>query len=278
MKLVGIVILYNPSKEIFDIYKNLTEQIDSLIYIDNSDVSNKSILSFFNKKENCIYHAMKKNVGLAKALIYGCDMAIKMGYTHAILFDQDTWLAKDSIYLMIKENIKYNASLISPNIYNLYRDQNNNLKLMENAIYEKKVRYVDWTITSGSIIDLNVYNNIGGFDSKLFIGQIDQDYCCKLYKNGYKVLLVGNAFIYQEAGKIIVHNLFYKRINDPNYTRIRYYYIFRNERYLRKKWRNYYKRQKVHLWKYLLIIVLYSKNKFLFLYSCIKGWHDGINM
>lgn len=274
MKLTAVIVLYNPSNEVLDIYENLSKQLKSVIYVDNSDIKNDKIKNFFINQKNTEYYSMSGNVGLAKALNFGCIKAIENGYTHAILFDQDTWLDDGCIEKLTIECKNKHAALVSPNLKSLYRE-NNLLKLTDKPQYPEKIFLAPWVITSGSLLDLEVYEELGGFDNKLFIGQIDQDYCCNLYTHKKSVILVGNAFILQEAGKIKKHKFLNREIADPNYDAIRHYYIFRNEHYLRIKWKKDYSNQKVKLWKYILLILIYRSKKLYLLRSCIKGWKQG---
>src|SRR5690606_27148133 len=46
----------------------------------------------------------------------------------------------------------------------------------------------DMLITSGSLVNLAVFQKLGGFDENLFIDEVDFEYCLRAKVNGYKTI------------------------------------------------------------------------------------------
>lgn len=276
MKLAGLVIFYNPEISVAKNIESYIKDVDFLLIIDNSSESNISYVKDLINKEEIEYRPLYKNIGLVNALVKGIDFLKNHGFTHILLLDQDTLFDLQTVSLM-RDNVCDKYSVICPNM-KLVVNKNNKKIILDKAEYSLKNEVVNFCITSGSLIKIADYYEVGGFDTKLFIGQIDQDFCCKLRNSGKKILRVGESFIFQEAGNATERKLLYKKLKVPNYSPIRYFYYFRNERYLRKKYGKKYNSFKVSLWKYFVMVLFFEKEKFKKIWQMIKGFCDGNKM
>lgn len=270
----GVVVLYNPNFS--EVKKNISSYIkylDRLYCIDNSDVNNS--IFFSGSKFRYVFN--QNDGGLAKALAYGCSLAIEDGAEILVTLDQDTMFQEKSLEKLISVVCGNKEVVATPNIKRIVRC-NGERKFKNEAMYPLKNEKVSWAITSGTVFSASLYNDIGGFDRKLFIGQIDQDFCTAVYRSGYSILRIGTAFIYQELGNATEHHFLWKKVYAPNLLPNRYYYVFRNERYLRKKWGKYYKKNKVELYKYIVVVILYERHKYRKLQLMLQGFRDGRKM
>ncbi|APP03580.1 glycosyltransferase [Lactobacillus delbrueckii] len=274
-KAAGVVVLYNPiESEVLQNIKSYVNELDVIYCIDNSDEEN----NFFSEIEKCVYIPNHKNIGLSKALALGCDKAVREGATVLVTLDQDTVFEKKCISALIKYVEENNdAGVVSPNVKRIVRI-NGKRKVIDSALYSSSIEEVGYVITSGCVFTAETYDLTGGFDESLFIGQIDQDFCCSVRKINKKVLRLGNVFMYQEMGNGEKHNLFGRTVYAPNLALFRYYYIFRNERYLRKKWGTEYNICKVSLYKYVAVVMLFEKAKSKKLEAMFNGYKDGKKM
>jgi len=104
-----------------------------------------------------------------------------------------------------------------------YRDSNNIVHINEER---------EWLVTSGSLLDLNVFKEIGEFDENLFIDYVDTDYCIRLRKSGYKLIQFARPIMMHSLGitKDTLGYSFYE------HSPIRNYYIFRNKLYILTKY------------------------------------------
>lgn len=279
MNIAGCVVLYNPNEEVIDNINSYLSDISFLYCIDNSEEINERVVNLLVNNSKIKYISMNGNSGLAIALSTACNEALEYGFDYIITMDQDTRFENDSLSKMkdfcIKNINMY--SIIAPNIKLVYLSDEKKV-ITNETVYERINQEKSWVITSGSLINLVDYKLVGGFDRKLFIGQIDQDFCCRLAEKNKKIILLGNSVIYQEAGNSCKRKFIRKSVLVPQYSPIRYYYIFRNEIYLRRKWGTKYKKYKASLLKYLIIILLYEKGKNKKLKSIFIGVIDGCLM
>ncbi len=271
----GIVVLYNPNiEEIFENINSYIDDLDCLYCIDNSNEVEERFINVNKVK----YIPLRKNTGLANALSVGCDMAINDGAKILMTMDQDTMFSEGSVRKLIT-SVKANQNIVAtPNIKRIIRENGIRIK-QEKPMFPELDACVSWAITSGSVFSDTLYKAIGGFDKRLFIGQIDQDFCTAAIQKGYEIKRIGNSFIYQELGNAQEYNLLgLKKGYAPNLSPMRYYYVFRNERYLRDKWGVAYKSNRVALYKYFFVVLLFEKKKCGKIKNMITGYLDGKNL
>ena len=272
----AVVVLYNPTEEVLVNIRSYAAEVDKIYCIDNSEREN----SFIKEIKNIEYIALHKNTGIAYALNIGCEKAINDGMDVIVTFDQDTVCEKNTIHALLTTLKRINTPVIvAPNIKYIYRSKGTGERIFsDEKMFPVGNEYVNWVITSGSMFRSSTFDLIGKFDTRLFISQVDQDFCYRLKQNGGKVYRVGYAYIYQEPGNTKKKKIGNKIIHIPNQDKKRYYYLFRNEVYLRKKWGDSYKKFYVSRYKYIISIVYIEKNKIQKILACINGSIKGKNM
>ncbi len=273
MKIAGVVILYNPDVE--DVLKNIKtylNSIDLLYVIDNSSVSHEEYFIFSDKIS---YIANMNNLGVARALNQAATKSIQQGFDYLLTMDQDSFFPTSSIkeYEKVFKKIKdlENPAVIgiSPKLLN------SNLETLINSDYEK----VNWVITSGSIINLNIYNQLGGFNETLFIDCVDYDYCLRAILAGHKVFKCKNIILYHIGGspKLIMG------FHIGLYSSERIYFIARNSLYL---WKTYFKGFPKLITKNIIFSlvfcflpnIIFANNKKKTLAAFFKGFSDCRNI
>lgn len=55
--------------------------------------------------------------------------------------------------------------------------------------------FIDFCITSASCTNLAVWKEVGGFDERLFIDLVDNEFCKRLIVSGYKILRLNNLVL-----------------------------------------------------------------------------------
>ena len=56
-------------------------------------------------------------------------------------------------------------------------------------------------ITSGSLINTSIFSEIGGYNEKLFIDEVDHEYCYRIKMLGYSVLQLENILLNHTLGR-----------------------------------------------------------------------------
>lgn len=270
LKVAGMVTLYNPTDD--DIKNILTyiDSIDVLYVIDNTEGSdNKDRLP---KNDKIEYIFNNNNIGVASALNLAAKKAKDDGYQWLLTNDQDTTFRKGVIDEMKKEISSRDTSKIG--IVTPWH----NTKLIDPKPTEKFDDPHD-VMTSGNIINLDIWSKIGGFKDWLFIDGIDIEYCMNLHSNGYKILRINDLEIDHNLG-----DLFYKKIRGrlflcTNHSAIRRYYIMRNYHYICDLYKNNsnetnYCYSLISQKHNMIGVLLFEKHKIKKIRMYIRGYKD----
>lgn len=243
-KLAAVVVLYNPV--IDQIEKNIKtyiDNVDKLFVVDNSDTnvhSNDLKLKILNKFDNIEYINNNKNIGIASALNIGCKKAKELDYNWILTMDQDSGFINFSDYINCLELLENDSDSkdIAIIAANAHRNIKERFDKNSTSICKQKDEFS--VITSGNLLNLKLYNEIGGFEDKLFIDVVDFDYCIKAKALNYRIILLENIFLEHELGDLTeVTNLFSRKKKfKRQHNHIRLYYFIRNYLFLWSKYKN----------------------------------------
>jgi rhamnosyltransferase len=270
LKIAGVTILYNPKEDVIENILSYLDQIEILYVIDNSEKIEKEIIQRIKILNRVKILENLKNIGIAAALNKSAEHAIIDGYDILLMMDQDSKVSENFVEEMIKmlhQDTK--IGLISPFV--IHR---NNPKNPPEAMFEN----ISIAITSGSIMRLSVFEDIGKFEEKLFIDYVDHEYCLRMRSHGYKIVQLNSVFIFHDLGHTECRNFLFFKVFPTNHSPIRWYYRTRNRLYVRKKFSNtfkdYVKLDKLIFQKELLKILLYERDKIEKIKMMIRGYID----
>jgi len=230
--IAGMIVLYHPN--IQETIQNIDTYIDDLnllIVVDNSDTPSDIKWHLQDRYNNIKYISNKKNLGIARALNIGCDIAMGLNYSWILTMDQDSGFENFSSYLTCfdKLNDTSNIALVAPNPF-----------CKPSEIQTTKTKCSQTTnslvLTSGNLLSLCCFEKIGGFTEKLFIDEVDHDYCLRANMLGYSIVLFENIALYHHLGDTTNKNN--KKLKQHNATR--HYYMTRNAFYMAEKYHDIY--------------------------------------
>jgi rhamnosyltransferase len=259
MNCAGITVLYQPQMSVWDNICTYIGAVDRLYILDNSENYNDCLIVELIRYEKIKYINMHGNQGLAKALAYGCRLAKKDGFAYVLTMDQDSKFegdAVDKLKTYIQSHTQY--SIIGANA----KSVDNNGKMLYMRTTGKPVREVYWNMTSGSLMRLEDYFAVGGFDEELFIGGIDIDIGIKMHMDHKKIGVLEDAVLLQHFGNSEERSFFGKKFYVYFGNDINCYYYTRNNVYLWKKYgRKKWKQTGVSFLKSIAKTVLYENRK-----------------
>lgn len=244
-------------------------QVDRVYLVENGSSNIDEIVQCFKDNKKIATIDLKANKGIAAALNEGCKNAINDGYLYAITLDQDS-----VCYEKLVENYLKYCNL--PQIGQLtceIIDRNNKRDIQ---LKNEPIK-IDWCITSGSFLVLDIWKKVGGFDEYLFIDGVDRDFGLNLKNNNYITYRIPYIGLLHEIGQISkVVKVFGKEHPIYNHNSFRRYYIVRNDIYLAKKYRD------ISLFKAFfktlgrtIFVFVFEKQKFSKLKAAFKGFKDG---
>lgn len=268
MKLAGIVTLYNPDNNVKNNIYSYLKDLEVLYIIDNSSNDNNDKLP---KSKKIKYLPNFDNLGVATALNIAARMAIKEGYEWLLTMDQDSNFEKENLKQMtdyIESNDCKNIGLIAP------------WHVINTGVVKpkEKIDYPLEVMTSGNIINLNAYQEVGGFKDEYFIDDIDIEYCMNLNIHNYKIARLNYVELKHDLGDIEIKHFLGRNFVCSNHNAIRRYYMVRNTFYLCDLYKNnfpeYCSFLKRGLRGQLQNIVLFEKNKLKKVRNMFRGYSD----
>ena len=265
MKIDGIVVLYHPEKSILENIHSYVNELEVLYIIDNSESKNNDLILELKKINKCQYIDNEGNKGIANALNVGAKKAIGNRADWLLTMDQDSKFKDGDLSYMInildKDNEKENIAICSP--MHLEKELDN---------YKEFYDYI--TMTSGNLVNLEIFQKLHGFEEKLFIDCVDTDYCLKMKQYNYKLKRLKNIVLQHNLGE-------QKRLGNFTYTQhnyIRKYYMTRNRLYLWRKHKDVYldyiRFEQLITFLEIGKVILLEDDKFKKLKMLYKGYRD----
>lgn len=219
--ILAVVVSFNGGKKTLETIDRLKGHVGRIQIVDNAS-SNEDITLLKTVVDNkkVFFTQFYENKGIGVALNHGIDVARENGFDWLLTMDQDSLVSEffiDNYCLALNENS--NLVCLTPNI------SINGLKS------ELEDSFVDYAITSGNLVRMNVFDDIGPYNEELFIDCIDFDFSLRLRNAGHKIKRIESSLMVHELGearklpKIV--GRFYVR-----HSPVRRYYMFRNLLYM----------------------------------------------
>jgi len=267
IKINGVLVLYNPEENLLlNIYSYINE-IDKLYVVDNSENKNLEFIEKIKKIDKCLYIDNQGNKGIAHALNVGAELAIDDGANWLLTMDQDSSFSQGSLNKLIEwigSNNTDNIGIVTP----MHSENELLIDINKNYI----------TMTSGNLVNLMIFSEIGNFLEKLFIDSVDTEYCLRLKKFNYKIQRVKSVVLNHNLGYLKYYVFFNKKITFTNHHYIRRYYMMRNRLYIWKEYSDvlpsFVDGDKQQAIKEILKVILFESLKFKKLIFTLKGYID----
>jgi len=266
-KIASVVVLYNPNKEVNENIQSYLHLTERLYIVDNSINDNSHL---FTKNKKIKYICSHKNLGVATAYNIAAKEAIKEHYEWLLTMDQDSKFEENELKKMIDylENIKKNIGLICP--WHEIKTFQQKPEIREEEMLE--------VMSSGSILNLKSYLDIGGFKDWMFIDNVDIEYCFNLNAHGYKVIRLNYVSLKHSLGDASFHRFLYKKVVTSNHNYIRRYYITRNMLYTIAIYKTYFpdycKYLKKCIYYNVKTVFVFEKDKYRKLRNMYRGYKD----
>jgi rhamnosyltransferase len=231
--IAAVVVLYNPGPDVTENILSWSTQVAKIFAIDNSEQSNATLVKMLSGLENLDYLWLGENLGVATALNFGAERALSEGHHWLLTMDQDSEATHGMVDTMMgclqdRRNPE-SVGIIAP----FASDK-------QHVVPPDKVECSEemTVITSGNLLNLKAYLNVGPFWDQLFIDQVDIEYCLRLNAAGFKVVRCNAAILQHNLGDISTHLHRGKTCYTTNHNSLRRYYISRNRMYVMAKYRH----------------------------------------
>jgi GT2 family glycosyltransferase/SAM-dependent methyltransferase len=277
----AVIVTYHPDSGFSERFKSISRQVGWVVIVDNhSNPVSIALLKEIASQSRAHLILNDSNLGVAFALNQGVDWATRQCYEWTLLFDQDTE-ADDTLvesYMHIYDGFpeKSKLAIIGANFI-----ESNSQRPMFTFESDDKYAWAEQriVITSGSLISLPIFGQIGPFRNEFFIDLVDHDYCLKARKMGLKVIIACRPLMRHSIGAATMHQLPWRSAGTSNHAALRRYYMMRNHIVLIKE---YFLDDPgwvlSSLWIRIktILLIFYEKDKVSKFKGTIYGFIDGL--
>jgi rhamnosyltransferase len=264
----AVVVLYHPLPEVEENIRTFAHQVEMIFVVDNSLPPARDFSARLLAFRNVIYLPQGENRGVARALNIGAEEAMKAGCGYLLTMDQDSQAAPDMVSRMMASlalHGREKVGMIAP--FHVTKGARTNAGKAE---FED----VMTPMTSGCLLNLSVYRKAGPFREDLFIDFVDNEYCLRLRRQGFKVLRANRALLYHTVGDTRKYGPFIATNHPP----LRRYYKTRNRFLVNRLYRRDFPGHCLFDWvrlvKEIVSIILFEGGKLAKLRMMWRGYFD----
>lgn len=292
----AIIVTFDPDIDSLENnLKSTSSQVDQLLIVDNNSNQDchHQIVDLSNKYSTRIV-SLQKNFGLATGQNIGIKWALKKGYTHVLLLDQDSIPYHDMVHnlrvaykRLSEQNISVSA--VGPTYYTNENIKGSSYFVRFGCLGIKKIsctrnnirNYIkcDFLISSGAMISLKIINDVGMMDENLFIDHIDTEWFLRAKAKGYEAYGVCNALMLHSLGDKGIKLWFGRWLSIAQHKPERLYYDIRNSIIICKK--NFISQKIVRViflreLRLILFYILFFPSRLTNIRYMVKGIKDGV--
>lgn len=181
----------------------------------------------------------QQNLGIAAALNQGLRYASDLACEWALTLDQDSNPAPDMVmrqieaYRQAKEPDR--LCIVAPRVIN--RGLGTEARYLRNAFGPFYARVpcegdaleeVTTVISSGSLIRLEAFRELGGFRDDFFIDYVDTEFCLRALSRGYRIIVACGARLEHQLGQRTRESVGPLTFYPTHHSPVRWYYMSRN--------------------------------------------------
>jgi len=242
--IAALVVGFNPDVRVLDdLLASLVNDAPTVIFIDNgggeSFLKGRVVL-----RSRVNYVRLDSNLGLGHALNEGFRRAIDQGCRYVATFDQDSSPPPGMIPGLLEAHRRLEAqgircAAVGPRFFDrreggktffpLYKEQGGTITKCPSPDKESGLFDVDVLITSGMLVNTEIWREGITYNPGLFVDYTDTDWCFRARNAGYKLFVCPE----QEMGHALsdAPPIRFLGLNFLRYSPIRRYYYFRNTVY-----------------------------------------------
>ena len=279
----AILVAYHPDAAFPRRLSGISQQVGAVVIVDNGSADAEVALLRECLLDPTVALVLNsENLGIASALNIGVQRAAALGYGWVLLLDQDSRVESDMVVTLcaVRESFpdKERLAIIGSNFWEKHRRSPKANRFDSCGAQWDEVETV---ITTGSLLSLAAYENIGPFREEFFIDYVDTEYCTRAKAKGYHVLKTRRPLMFHSIGTPTQHRLLWMKKWTSNHSADRRYYIARNRTVMIRE------RGKYILGSWVLVsflscfkswkrIALYEETKGSKMAAGFRGWWDGV--
>lgn len=215
-RVAASVTIYNSKPACLEVISTYRDQVERIYVVDNSEQPDQTLITRLTRWPTVQYVGMGGNKGVANALNEAARLAIIAGFDFLLTMDDDTALPPGTLSNLVDfATSPANNSRVGI-VSGVHSTVSSTLESLP----------VLFTMTSGNLLNLAIYQKVGSFRDDFFIDHVDHEYGLRLNQNGYQVI--------ELPGIRLQHQLGNKKLSGwgtfrfVSHTPLRGYYMMRN--------------------------------------------------
>lgn len=268
------IVSFNPDIDLLQSnIEAIINQVEQVYVVDNGSDNVSAVERLTDQYSSVQLIKNPENRGIAAALNQCCKASTDDGYQWIVTLDQDSVCPEhfvDGVSQLI--GIEKKVGIIAP----LIVDRSVGVIGHHPNGYAE----VRTCITSGAMTSLAVWNELQGFDEKMFIDSVDFEYCYRVRKAGYKVIQTDQVQLSHSIGEATICRFLFWKFKNTEHSAFRDYYIAQNNVYYPKKhhlWLRFIRGNICNL-RSVLIVSFYEDDKAEKVKAIFDGWRNGLTM
>ena len=277
---VAVIVTLGPDRDVIHHVETLIGRVRRVVVVDNGSGAEAAwVLDSIAAVPSAEVIRNPANLGIARALNQGAQVASDAGADWLLTLDQDAEPADDIVG-------------IAGRTFGAYPDRDRIAVLGSTSFEASRAGWVHaegrgqpWieavnVITAGSFISLAAFREVGGFREDLFIDYVDTEFCLRARARGYRVVASRAPAMTHRIGQPTERWIGLRAVHPTNHSAFRRYYITRN-RYL--VWRRYWRTESRFVAKDILAahkelvkLVLFERDRGDKLRAMAAGLRDGL--
>jgi rhamnosyltransferase len=227
----AVVVSFCPDGDLLCRLRAIKAQMASLIVVDNGSFG-ESVAHLRAAELELGIEVVRNgsNMGIAAALNRGARLAGERGFAWILTMDQDTVAGEELVRTQLRVYEDFPEKDMLAVIGSNYSNPVSGGEFASSQVPEDR----SWleakaVITSGSLISIAAFHEIGPFREELFLDCVDFEYCLRARSKGFRVILATKAVMQHPIGAVTLHRLPWKTTTTTNHSPLRRYYMARNQ-------------------------------------------------
>jgi rhamnosyltransferase len=281
-QICAVIVTYNIGEAIHRCFDSVHSQVGHIVIVDNgSDESTRRELNRLAAYDSVTFILNERNEGIARAYNQAVEWARGKGFHWILTLDHDSEATPGMVdklvqaYATLQRQGIQNVGLVGANPF----DQNAELFLLDYPSTEGSGMLLEEgeLISSGSLIKSQVFDAIGFFNEELFTYYVDDDFCLRLRRGGFRVFRCREALLLHKEGSKEARKFLWRKAYYDHYGKHARYYLTRNTFYMMKRHDlslHYIAMMVRRLCMDHVKILLYERERFSVLWFSLKGLMD----
>lgn len=228
---------FHPDVEVEENIRAMVRECGRVVVVDNG--SGSDVLSVLAAVDGVVLLSQERNIGLAAALNLGVAKMAELGCTWVVTFDQDSRPAAGMVDALWTTHVAMPlAAMVGPQIIDKGATPHAYHWLARHPVMPfwftrvecagSDLAEITALITSGSMIEVETWRRLGGFDDELFIDCIDTDYCLRVVRSGRRIAVAAQAVLLHRLGARQSRRFLGWVVRPTHHAAFRHYYMARN--------------------------------------------------